>query len=76
MKLLLTGEGKTDIGYKALGKEGWIFQPGPMAWIIDRLLESHQHIGYSLLKVHAQGGDCVQFLDESELASHGKSGPT
>lgn len=75
MKLLLSGEGKTDIGYRTLSGQERKFQPGPMAWIVDKLLEDHLRIGYSLLDTHAAGGDCVRFVDETELKEKGKSGP-
>jgi hypothetical protein len=38
-----------------------------MAWIIDKLLE--QKTNYSLLELNANGGDCVDFLNEGELAA-------
>jgi hypothetical protein len=75
MKLLLSGEGKTDIGHRVIHKEGWKFQPGPMAKIVDQLLNEHPRIGYSLLSIHASGGDCIHFVDETELAQRAKSGP-
>lgn len=74
MKLLLSGEGKTDLGHNAPGDEGWEFQPGPMTWIVNRLMETR--VGYSLLELHGTGGDCVRFVNETDLAQHGKSGPT
>lgn len=73
MKLLLSGEGKTDLGYMAPGKDGWEFRPGPMARIVDRLLE--RRLQYSLLEIQKYGSDCVRYLDETELAKYGKSGP-
>lgn len=46
-----------------------------MAWVVDRLLETHSRIGYSLLELQISGGDTVRFVDETELAQHGKPGP-
>jgi len=54
---------------------GWEFQPGPMARIVDRLLEAHPRVGYSLLDTQSSGGDTVRFVDEAELAKCAKSGP-
>lgn len=71
MKLLLSGEGKTDMGHN----EGDQFQPGPMAWLVDRLLEKDSRIGYSLLETHTAGGNCIRCIPEAELAKYGKSGP-
>lgn len=67
MKLLLSGEGKTDIGRTD--------QAGPMAWIVDKLLEREKRIGYSLLECHTNGGECVQFVDKSKLVKHDELGP-
>ncbi|MDP2825115.1 MAG: hypothetical protein Q8O52_20835 [Sulfuritalea sp.] len=65
MKLLLSGEGKTDMGQNVLAQQGMELRPGPMAWIVDRLLE--EQLRYSLLDQHRQGGDCVHLIDEAEL---------
>lgn len=73
MRLILSGEGKTDMGHKVPKATGWEFEPGPMAVIVDRLLELR--FGYSLLDLHQAGGDCVRFVDEAEVAQLGKAGP-
>lgn len=70
--LLLSGEGRKDMGQMAPTLSGWTFVPGPMAHIVDRLLESR--LGYSLLEIHAAGGACVRFVDETELARFGRPG--
>lgn len=70
MRLLLSGEGPTDLGVNQAVAGGVAFVPGPMAHVVDRLLEAH--LGYSILEVHELGGDCVSYLGESELASLGK----
>jgi len=49
------------------------FVPGPMAWVVDKVLERH-HTQYSLLEIHAAGGDCVMHVHETELAARGKRG--
>jgi hypothetical protein len=72
VKLLLSGEGKTDMGQNAPTETGWQFQPGPMAWMVDRLLEFR--LGYSLLETFPDG-DTVKLVDEAELAQYAKSGP-
>lgn len=68
MILMLSGEGKSDIGHRAPGESGMVYEPGPMAWIVDRLIE--KRIDYSLLDLHAQGAECVQFISEHELREH------
>jgi hypothetical protein len=69
MILVLSGEGPTDLGTKAPKKTGLEFVPGPMAWIIDRLLARRDKLGYSILELHASGGDCVCLLSEGELSA-------
>jgi len=65
MYLLLSGEGPTDIGYcnMALGQcEGNEFVPGPMAVMVDQLVEQSQ--GYELS--HIDSG-LVEFVSEKYL---------
>jgi hypothetical protein len=69
MILVLSGEGPTDIGTRQPKGPGWEFVPGPMAWIIDRLLDKRDRLDYSILELHANGGDCVRFLNEGELSA-------
>ncbi len=69
MILVLSGEGPTDIGTRQPKETGWEFAPGPMAWIVDKLLERPGKLNYSMLEIQASGGDCVDFLNESELAA-------
>ena len=73
MRLLLSGEGPTDLGHQRPSEGGMEFVPGPMAWVVDKVLERH-HIQYSLLDTHAAGGDCVTHVHERELADLGKRG--
>lgn len=75
MILLLSGEGKTDMGQNVPSATGVHFQPGPMAWIVDRLLENHPAVNYSLLGVHELGGEPVLFVDEKEISQRGRPGP-
>lgn len=68
MMLLLSGEGPTDIGCCQVAVSpccGEQFRPGPMAIIVDHLIESR--LQYSLLEF---GEVC--FVDERSLAEHGK----
>lgn len=65
MKLLLSGEGKSDMGQNIPGGKGVEFQPGPMAWIVDRLLQSR--LAYSLIESARQGSECVQLVSEADL---------
>lgn len=76
MRLILSGEGKKDMGHKVPTESGWEFRPGPMARIVDRLLEIHSRVGYSLLDLQSQGTETVRFVDETELAQCTKPGPT
>jgi hypothetical protein len=75
MILVLSGEGPTDLGTRQLREAGWEFVPGPMAWIVDKLLGQPDKLNYSLLELHASKGDCVDFLNEGELAALRRSKP-
>ena len=68
MILVLSGEGPTDIGTRRPKAAGWEFVPGPMAWIVDGLLERPSKLKYSWLNLQANGGDCICFLTETELS--------
>ena len=68
MILMLSGEGKSDMGQMMPGKSGMVYEPGPMAWIVDRLAK--KCINYSLLDLQDQGAECVQFVSERELMEH------
>lgn len=70
---MLSGEGKTDLGQMVPGVAGLDYIPGPMACLIDRLVE--ELLGYSLLDTQAAGGDCLRLISETDLAEQGKSGP-
>lgn len=73
MRLLLSGEGPTDLGHERPTEGGMEFVPGPMAWVVDKVLERH-HTQYSLLDIHLAGGDCVTYVRETVLATMGKQG--
>lgn len=73
MRLLLSGEGPTDLGQERPVVDGIEFVPGPMAWVVDKVLERH-HTGYSMLQMHQVGGDCVTYVHETALAALGKPG--
>lgn len=73
MRLLLSGEGPTDLGQDRPVAGGVEFVPGPMAWVVDKLLECH-HTGYSLLDAHQAGGDCITHIHETALAGLGRRG--
>ena len=72
MILMLAGEGKTDLGQLRASAAGLVFEPGPMAWIVDQLLASQ--LDYSLIESHHAGADCVVLISESELAQQAKAG--
>lgn len=63
------------MGQNVPTETGWEFRPGPMARIVDYLLETHPRVGYSLLDTQNLGGDAVRFVDETELAQWAKPGP-
>lgn len=68
MHLLLSGEGPGDIGtcYPAADHcTAAQFQPGPMAWFVDQLVEVFQGYEFSHL-----GNACVTYLSESYLANN------
>lgn len=69
MILVLSGEGPTDLGSQRPGQTGREFVPGPMSWVVDKLLEQPGKLEYSILELHAGGGDCVYFVDKAELAA-------
>jgi hypothetical protein len=69
MILVLSGEGPTDLGTMRPNELGWEFVPGPMAWIVDKLLGRPDRLNYSMLALHSNGGDCVCFLSETELSA-------
>lgn len=61
------------MGQVRMGKLGMQFVPGPMAVMVDRLIQ--QRLDYSLLELNENGGECVEFISESALAAHGKTAP-
>ncbi len=71
MILMLAGEGKTDMGQMILHSEGWVFEPGPMAWMVDHLLAPQ--MGYSLIENHLSGAECICYVSETDLAAQAKS---
>jgi hypothetical protein len=74
VKLMLAGEGPTDLGVMRPEAGGARFVPGPMAWVVDQLVEDQ--LGYSLLELAEVGGDVVRAVHKTELAQHARSGPT
>jgi hypothetical protein len=52
--VVMSGEGSTDLGISASGSEqseGDDLLPGPMAWIVDHILEAK--IGYSVIEAES-----------------------
>jgi hypothetical protein len=66
MKLMLSGEGPTDIGRTRLIPGGKSFEPGPMTEIIDWLIDDQ--LGFSPLELDGYGAQCVRHLTEGDLA--------
>lgn len=60
MLLLVSGEGPSDIGLDVPGEQGWVFRPGPMTHVIDRLFE-HRY-DYSALLC-----EMIEFISEQAL---------
>jgi len=67
--LVLSGEGPTDLGTRRPKVTGWEFVPGPMAWIVDKLLGRPDKLDYSVLDGHASGYDWVRFISETDLGA-------
>lgn len=67
MILLLSGEGSTDIGSSPSSGSCWgkEFEPGPMAKLIEQLLEPC--LGYDIFQQGLQDELTVHFLPEQEL---------
>ena len=67
MILLLSGEGPTDLGSSLLGGACWgtHFQPGPMAKLIEQLLEPC--LGYFVFQLAHEDEMVVHFLPERDL---------
>ena len=75
MRLLLSGEGPSDLGHERPVAGGTEFVPGPMACILDRLLLRH-HTGYSLLEAHhPRHHECITYVHKSRLGEATKRGP-
>jgi hypothetical protein len=72
MRLLFSGEGPTDLGQEVPTSDGKKFIPGPMAWVVDKLLELR--LGYSLLELHESGAESVNFVHKANLIAYGKPG--
>jgi len=74
VKLILSGEGPTDIGDWGYGETGGKrFRPGPMTYFIDTLLRPS--LGHSALEADGGRGDIVSFIDEGELARRERCDP-
>jgi hypothetical protein len=73
MILMLSGEGKTDMGQMVPTDKGERFVPGPMAWIVDRLAE--KRLKYSFIEGYNAGSEGVRFIAEKELNERGKKNP-
>lgn len=74
MRLLLSGEGATDIGTTCPGLLGHEFVPGPMAKIVDTLLEAR--LGYSILDHRDADPDSVRHVSEQDLSALKREAPT
>jgi hypothetical protein len=69
MIIVLSGEGPTDLGTRRPKDTGWEFVPGPMAWIVDKLLNHPDKLDFSILEGQASGYEWVSFLGESDLSA-------
>ncbi len=68
MYLLLSGEGKSDLGVCGLALDlcdSDNFQPGPMSWIVDQLIEHSQ--GYEFSHIE---NNCVSYVSKSYLVTN------
>lgn len=66
MKLMLSGEGPTDIGTTRSVPGGTEFVPGPMTEIIDWLVQLR--LDFSPLELNEAGAECVVHRGEGDLA--------
>jgi hypothetical protein len=67
VKLMLSGEGPTDLGANRPVEGGNEFVPGPMAELVDKCC--HMALGYSLLEhQHLYGGDVVVYFSRGDLS--------
>lgn len=71
MRLLLSGEGPTDMGSMQDGREGREFVPGPMAWLVDRAMQPR--VGFSPLELRETDPDAVGFVSKNELADDARA---
>jgi hypothetical protein len=69
MILVLSGEGPTDLGTRRPVETGWEFVSGPMAWMVDRLLNRPDKLDCSILEGQADGYGWVHFLSETDLSA-------
>lgn len=74
MILMLSGEGKTDMGQMKPTGTGNLFAPGPMAWITDRLIKNRLH--FSPLELYEAGGDTICFVCKADLDNKGNRSKT
>lgn len=75
LRLLLSGEGPTDMGRNQPTPGGMVFEPGPMAELIDRLIRTDPHFSswleaYSLLEMQRDDPDAdhVLYLSRGDLS--------
>jgi len=68
MRLLLSGEGPSDIGGISTGLQGREFVAGPMAHIVDKII-------VSVLDFSPIAADCVDHVSRPALAAKAKSMP-
>ena len=75
MFLLLSGEGSSDIGCSTVEAveicKGEHFQPGPMAWFVDQLVEQFVDQLQGFEMSHVEYGQ-VGFVSEKSLSQHCK----
>ena len=76
MILLLSGEGPTDLGASPLSGPCWgrDFQPGPMAKLIEQLLEPC--LSYRIFEQALEDELVVHFLPERELGQKARQSRT
>lgn len=72
MKIILSGEGPTDIGVNDISPNGKIFKPGAMYHIIDKLLV--ETLGYSIYENYIQYNllESITYVNEQEISTSAK----
>jgi hypothetical protein len=70
MRIVLSGEGPTDIGTVSYPEK--TFEPGPMTYFIDMIVSEHS--GRFPLMEYKNDGEAICYIEKSKLAQSKRSG--